>query len=1160
MTIIDAIKVATALDSTYGRGLALTLSGAVDVFDVVYDYESDKVSLAAYVDGSSGDEYLASVVLDLGEARVESHYCSCPAHAKYDGMCKHAVATALCYLNSIGMAGIGSASSGRSSLSAPTPASAQVKHEPATSYAIEDLMSRYAEQVADQSQRLAREAREYREEPAEPVDIICTIALGEGSYSNRFYDGETWKLGLKVVRGKTSYVAKHVDEVVRAWRERLLYSYGKNLTFVHRREAFTDHANAILDMLSPIVDAQWALHTARENRYYSQPSLATKTLALSTSQVGRIFDLNIGATVDIEWSSAARGRRRQSGGKSTVPVVDETPTLNVVIAPAETGGYDLSIPNGAVECLYTNGRVYLVARDAVFRCSREFSADMGPFCVSLLPARGVQYVSAADMPQFCASVLPALRKYTHLAAPEGLVDLMPPVAEFEFRIGEENGYITCQSIVRYGDDWLDLFEPAREGQPVRHVAREIAAQRLVGQYFPNGDQRTPEYAFPDRPGQPRIRTAGWGDKSRVRASANADEPPFPWFDEGDDAAYYLLFTDGLRELSNAGDVLLSERLRNVEVRQAPGVRVDASVRSGLLDIEAHSPDMKPAELMAYLSSYRRRQRFVRLKNGDIVLLDGGVGALADLADGLGIEPADLVEGVHDLPANRTLFVDAMLKRAGGVRFNRDEGFRKIVRDFETVADADFTAPHPVGDVLRPYQVEGFKWLCTLGKVGFGGILADDMGLGKTLQMIAYLLHERDGGEELPALVVCPASLAYNWMAEIERFAPSLNAVAVVGTKRKRAQVIARAADYDVLVTSYDLMKRDIDDYAAVSFSCAVLDEAQYIKNSTTKAAKCAKRLQARVRFALTGTPIENRLNELWSIFDFLMPGVLGSSDSFANRFTGPIASKQEAAAKRLQSLVGPFILRRLKGDVLQDLPEKTESIVYANMEGEQAKLYRATSDRLMLTLNKQMPEEFKRVKFELLAELTKLRQICCDPHLLYENYIDGSAKLETCLELVRNAVEGGHALLLFSQFTSMLGIIADRLRAEKIGYFTLTGATPKEERARLVERFQAGEVPVFLISLKAGGVGLNLTAADIVIHYDPWWNMAAQNQATDRVHRIGQTQRVSVFKLIAKGTIEERIVQMQESKRDLAESVLGGEVVSASSITREDLLALLGAQ
>ena len=399
-------------------------------------------------------------------------------------------------------------------------------------------------------------------------------------------------------------------------------------------------------------------------------------------------------------------------------------------------------------------------------------------------------------------------------------------------------------------------------------------------------------------------------------------------------------------------------------------------------------------------------------------------------------------------------------------------------------------------------------------------------------MIAHILARVEAGDTKPTLVVCPASLVYNWTAELERFAPSLDVCAIVGAKAQRRVQIAGADEHNVVVTSYDLMRRDIDEYAEQDFARVVLDEAQYIKNPLTQVAHAAKRLPAGVRFALTGTPIENRLSELWSIFDFLMPGLLGSRESFAKRFESPVEHAEGDSAARLQTLVSPFVLRRVKEDVV--------------------------ADRIAQQVQHREASEFKKDKLKVLAELTKLRQICCDPRLHYEDYKAGSAKLDTCMELVHGALDGGHRILLFSQFTGMLDIISKRLAKEDIAFLKLTGASSKESRAKMVAQFQAGEVPVFLISLKAGGVGLNLTAADVVIHYDPWWNVAAQDQATDRAHRIGQQHTVTVYKLIAKDTIEERIMQMQESKRDLVNSVLGGDGISSALFTREDVLALLG--
>jgi SNF2 family DNA or RNA helicase len=363
---------------------------------------------------------------------------------------------------------------------------------------------------------------------------------------------------------------------------------------------------------------------------------------------------------------------------------------------------------------------------------------------------------------------------------------------------------------------------------------------------------------------------------------------------------------------------------------------------------------------------------------------------------------------------------------------------------------------------------------------------------------------------------------------------------------------------DVVFTSYDLLKRDIESYEEAEFRFVVIDDAQYIKNQNTQNAKAVKRLKGGTRIALTGTPIENSLAELWSIFDFLMPGYLYTYNHFKSKYETRITKKNDSAAsERLRELVRPFILRRLKGSVLKELPEKIESVSYSTMSDEQRKLYIAAMAQAKKDLSAKLEESgAAQSRIMILAALTRLRQICCDPSLVYDGYGGGSAKLDACMELIASCIDGGHRILLFSQFTSMLAIIEERISADGIPYCILTGSTPKTERLRLVNSFNDGDTPIFLISLKAGGTGLNLTGADIVIHYDPWWNVSAQNQATDRAHRIGQTNAVQVFKLIAKDSVEERILEMQAKKAALADAVIeegGGEL---AALTEEELLSL----
>ena len=739
-----------------------------------------------------------------------------------------------------------------------------------------------------------------------------------------------------------------------------------------------------------------------------------------------------------------------------------------------------------------------------------------------------RHVSAGDAPNLCRALLPALRACTDLTIAPSLAQIQPPNPEFSFSVGLDDGLVTCDPLVAYGD-WkaaVGAPEDART-QPARDMAAEYHVLDVLEDYFP-------------------FTTAGYA------------------FEEADEELLFSLLTDGLQDLSQLGEVLLSERLRSIDVRPAPNLSVRATLKSDLLNLELGASGLTERELHEYLDGFRRKQKFVRLSSGDIVRIGQNLQVAEELSQGLGVDVDKLVDCAVGLSSSQALLVDALLRKADGVRFSRNNEFRQLVRDLETFSDADIDVPAGLCADLRAYQEDGFRWLATLERFGFGGILADDMGLGKTLQVIALILHQKqaaaaDGGAAGPTLVVCPASLVYNWISEIGRFAPSLNAVAVLGTKTRRVALVGAAAERDVLVTSYDLLRKDIETYTHVSFARVVLDEAQYIKNPKAQVTKAVKCLDARVRFALTGTPIENRLQELWSIFDFLMPGYLGSRDQFAKRFESPVEAGEFDSSRLLRQTIGPFVLRRLKREVLADLPEKTESVVMAQMQAKQKKLYLATQDRLALQVQHAQDCDFKKDKLKVLAELTKLRQICCDPSLYFEDYDGGSAKLDTCMELLSQALDAGHRVLLFSQFTSMLSIIADRLDKEKVSYFTLTGSTSKEERERLVKRFQAGEKDVFLISLKAGGVGLNLTAADVVIHYDPWWNTAAQDQATDRAYRIGQRRDVSVFKLIVEGTIEERILKMQQTKRDLADNVLSGEEVKSALLTKDDLLGLLGA-
>lgn len=460
------------------------------------------------------------------------------------------------------------------------------------------------------------------------------------------------------------------------------------------------------------------------------------------------------------------------------------------------------------------------------------------------------------------------------------------------------------------------------------------------------------------------------------------------------------------------------------------------------------------------------------------------------------------------------------------------------------------------EMLEEFDQDALEDVKLLAQHGFGGILADEMGLGKTLQVISLLASQKDQ----PSLIVAPASLVLNWEAEFKKFAPEMKTLVLSGSKKERSGQLADLTDIDVVITSYDLLKRDIANYEPHTFAYEVIDEAQMIKNPRTAAAKSVSVVKAKHLFALTGTPIENRLSELWSIFNFVMPGFLKSYWEFKKDFESPIVKEDDQdCLNRLSQMVGPFIFRRLKKDVLKDLPDKLEEVCYVGVGKEQRRLYDAEIARLKNKVMAEDDEGIKREQIEILAALTRIREICCDPGLLYEDYKGKSEKRLACVDLIKSAIDEGHKVLLFSQFTSMLDLLEESLKAEEIGFLRIDGQTPKARRLTLVNVFNHKDSPakVFLISLKAGGTGLNLTGADTVIHYDPWWNVAAQNQATDRAHRIGQEKKVTVYKLIAKDTVEEAILDLQEAKSLLAQGILTAESVSSASLQKEDLLKIL---
>ncbi len=479
------------------------------------------------------------------------------------------------------------------------------------------------------------------------------------------------------------------------------------------------------------------------------------------------------------------------------------------------------------------------------------------------------------------------------------------------------------------------------------------------------------------------------------------------------------------------------------------------------------------------------------------------------------------------------------------------------------AARDYKAPAPKGFIgdLRDYQFEGYDWLARTAKWGVGCCLADDMGLGKTIQALALLLLRADQG---PSLVVAPTSVCFNWEREAAKFAPTLNIKRIqqISTgsglsKTERDKLISSVKKRDVLITSYTLLQQEIDLFKTKKYATVILDEAQAIKNPESNRAKATTMLQADFRVGMTGTPIENRLTELWSLFRFLNPGLFGSQKLFEDRFAVPIQRDGSASARStLRRLVHPFILRRTKSQVMEELPAKTEIVREIELSREEAALYEAARKNALKELQEIKNKNSGPGRLQILAALTRLRQLCCNPKLVLPKSKVESSKLEAFREIMEELKENGHRVLVFSQFVKHLEILKSELDTMGISYQYLDGSTPSRERQKRVDAFQSGESDAFLISIKAGGSGLNLTAADYVIHADPWWNPAVEDQATDRAHRIGQTRPVTVYRLITQGTIEEKIVRLHHEKRDIADKLLEG-TDQTTKLSADELIEIL---
>lgn len=620
--------------------------------------------------------------------------------------------------------------------------------------------------------------------------------------------------------------------------------------------------------------------------------------------------------------------------------------------------------------------------------------------------------------------------------------------------------------------------------------------------------------------------------------------------------------NGLEQLATKYEIFTTEKFKNIKIKKKTSVSSMFGIgQDNILNYNFNLGDINSSELVSIFESIKDKKKYYRLKNGDIINLeDESLQELNNLTEELELTDEEIINGKGSILKYRAIYLDSLKKTKYSI-ISTDNLFDNFIKNFYEYKDSNLSLEDT--SILRDYQLTGVKWLYNLAKTGFGGILADEMGLGKTIQVIYYIKQMLKDSPTSKFLIVVPTSLAYNWEHEFDSFASQIKKAICIGSKEKRKHILKDLNKINVIITTYGLLREDEEIYENLNFNTMIIDEAQNIKNNHAGITKVVKSIKAETKFALTGTPLENSILELWSIFDFIMPGYLANLTKFQSKYKiKDFDEDSEILIKGLSKQINPFILRRKKSDVVKELPEKLINDIYIDLKDEQKKLYVAELNRVKEEMDKIIKEEgMNKARFLILQLLTKLRQICIDPSIVYDNYTDGSNKIEQLENIVSEYTKNNHKVLIFSSFKTALNIVKEKLNNSKIKTYVIDGSVPAKTRIEMVDNFNENDdIKVFLIMLKSGGTGLNLASADVVIHLDLWWNPQAENQATDRAHRIGQTNTVEVIHLITKGTIEEKILELQNKKRILSDKLIDGEIRDKniiSELTKEDIEKLL---
>ncbi|MCR1898554.1 DEAD/DEAH box helicase [Irregularibacter muris] len=912
------------------------------------------------------------------------------------------------------------------------------------------------------------------------------------------------------------YVMKSPKTFIHHLNKNEPLEYGKAFTFLPYKHSFNAQDQPIIDMIKEKVEEEKITNISSWG--YNKNSIFNgKHMILSPTSVKRFFHM----MGNRKFNACIDGVIYKDIG-----ILEEDLPLAFKLNKDKNNMFLEILGNAKIQALTEDGSYYFY-EDNIYCISPEQQKYFTPIYTSLVQEeKNILHIPQDYKENFVSQVLPFVEKIGSLGIDKKIeTSIYKPEFRAEIYLDKKDKMVTVEVKYIYGDITINPFEEYhKSAEEQRILVRNIEKEGQIISLLEEAEFKvSSEYIYL----------------------------------EGDEKIYEFIQKD-IPALHQLSEVYYSDAFKSIKMynQSSLSARMRLNEDTNILEFSFAIDGIDKSEIADVFMALQEKKKYYRLKKGGFLPLNlEGLEEFTKMIDYLSISLEDLDQDIIQLPKYRALYLDEMMKETKVKNVQRNIAFKSLIQNIKEPADLDYQVPASFENILRPYQITGFKWLKTLAEYKMGGILADDMGLGKTIQILALLLSEKEEKGRKPSLVVAPTSLVYNWMAEVEKFAPQLKTLVIAGNKEERQQNIDALSEYDLIVTSYPLIRRDIECYQGKKFRCCILDEAQHIKNPSSQNATSVKEITAENYFSLTGTPIENSLTELWSIFDFIMPGYLLTHGRFVKKYERSIIKEEnKEALKQLKKQIAPFILRRMKKEVLMELPDKIENKLMVELTKEQKLIYLSYLSQIKGEINDEIKEKgFGRSHIKILAALTRLRQICCHPALFLENYEGGSGKMDLLREVVEESLQGGHRVLLFSQFTSMLTIIRKFLEEQKIEYFYLDGSTDTEKRGTMVERFNQGEREVFLISLKAGGTGLNLTGADTVIHFDPWWNPAVEDQATDRAYRMGQKNTVHVIKLFTKGTIEEKIFAIQEKKKKMIDSVVEPGETIISKLSEDEI-------